>query len=471
VLLRADNAVIAPNVAPGNPYLGVMLPYTPLHHLLMAELGFPIVATSGNLTDEPICIDDYEALDRLSGIADLFLVHNRPIARQVDDSVVRIVAGQVQVLRRARGYAPLPIQINEPLPDILGVGGHLKNTVAASLGDQVFISQHIGDLESEPAFRVFERAIADFERLYDWSPQIVAHDLHPDYQSTRYAATLPQPKIAAQHHDAHVLACMAENHVAAPVLGVCWDGAGYGTDGTIWGGEWLLIREFDFERAAHLRPFQLPGGEHAIREPRRSALSLLYAIAGEAAFEMTHLAPVSQFSAQERRVFKAMLKNGMNAPVTSSMGRLFDGVAALLDLQQVASFEGQAAMALEFAATESSARYAFDFTNGVLDWEPLLRGLLEDLQAQIPTGEIAARFHNTLVEMIVAVAQHFGEPQVVLTGGCFQNKGLTERAIERLRAAGFTPYWHRQIPPNDGGIALGQVVAAAREYRRQQQCV
>jgi hydrogenase maturation protein HypF len=264
---------------------------------------------------------------------------------------------------------------------------------------------------------------------------------------------------------------MAENHVAAPVLGVCWDGTGYGTDGTIWGGEWLLIHEFDFERTAHLRPFQQPGSEQAIREPRRSALSLLYAIYGEAVFEMSHLALVRQFPAQQRRVFKTMLRNEINAPITSSMGRLFDGVAALLDLQQVASFEGQAAMALEFAVTPSQLSYNFTFEAGVLDWQPLVQGILDDLCAGLPTGAIAAKFHNTLVEMIVTVAQHIGEPQVVLTGGCFQNKVLTERAIERLRAAGFTPYWHRQVPPNDGGIVLGQIVAAAREYRRQQRCV
>jgi hydrogenase maturation protein HypF len=471
VLVRTVDAAVAPNVAPGNPHLGVMLAYTPLHHLLMAELGFPIVATSGNLTDEPICIDELEALERLSSIADLFVVHNRPIVRQVDDSVTRVVAGREQVLRRARGYAPFPIQTTETLPDILGVGGHLKNTIAASSGDQVFISQHIGNLETVQASRVFERTVTDFEMLYDWSPQIVAHDLHPDYHSTHYASAKSQPKIAIQHHYAHVLACMAEHHLDAPALGVCWDGTGYGPDGTIWGGEWLVIRENDFQRIAHLRMFRLPGGEQAVKEPRRSAVGLLYEIYGDAAVEMTHLAPVKDFTDRQREVLKVILKKGINAPVTSSMGRLFDGVAALLGLGLSASFEGQAAMALEFAVTPNPLSYDFHFTDGVVDWEPLLQGILDDLQAGLRTGEIAAKFHNALAEMVVTLALHIGQQNVMLTGGCFQNKYLTERAIERLRASGFTPRWHQEIPPNDGGLALGQVMAAARECWRQSLCV
>ncbi len=471
VLLPAASSVVAPIVAPQNPNLGVMLPYTPLHHLLLAELGFPIVATSGNLSGEPICIDEYEALDRLADIADRFLVHNRPIVRQVDDSVVQVVGGQVQVLRRARGYAPLPIELNKTLPAVLGVGGHLKNTVAASIGSKVFISQHIGDLETIAALRVFERTIADFESNYDWSPQLIAHDLHPDYQSTHYASNRPQPKIAVQHHFAHVLSCMAENRVNAPVLGVCWDGTGYGTDGTIWGGEWLLVRDDDFERVGHLRTFRLPGGDQAVQEPRRSALGLLYELFGDAAFALTDLAPISDFTAQERRVLKAMFMNSLNSPVTSSAGRLFDGVAAILDLCQHASFEGQAAMALEATASHSQLSYETCFTNDALNWEPLLLGILNDWQSGLEIREISAKFHNTLVEMIVSVAQQVGEPNVLLTGGCFQNKYLTERAIERLRAAGFIPHWQQRIPPNDGGIALGQVMAAANHYERLSSCV
>ena len=478
VLLRAADVTITEEVAPGNPYLGVMLPYTPLHHLLMAELGFPIVATSGNLAGEPICIDEYEALERLSGIADLFLVHNRPIVRQVDDSVVQVVAGHVQILRRARGYAPLPVHLDHTLPDILGMGAHQKNTIAASVGDRVFVSQHIGDLDTVEATHVFQRTIHDFETLYNWSPAIVAHDLHPDYLSTHHAAALPQPKVAVQHHYAHVLACMAENQISTPVLGVCWDGTGYGTDGTIWGGEWLRVSVEDdsgFERIAHLRSFRLPGGEQAVREPRRSAWGLLYEIYGDDVVGMTYLAPVSEFAKNERYVLATMLKSSLNSPVTSSMGRLFDGVAALIGLRQRVSFEGQAAMMLEFATDGAKSAEVYDFVFdpviGVVDWEPMLRGILRDLTSRLPVAGIAAKFHNTLVEMILAVARQTGEKNIALTGGCFQNRYLSEQAIERLRQAGFEPYWHRQVPPNDGGIALGQVIAAARKNRKEGLCV
>ncbi|MAS33833.1 MAG: carbamoyltransferase HypF [Anaerolineaceae bacterium] len=467
VLLRAKNALVAQHVAPGNPNLGVMLPYTPLHHLFMAELDFPVVATSGNRTSEPICIDEHEALARLSGIADLFLTHDRPIVRQVDDSVVRVVAGELQILRRARGYAPLPIHTRQPLPKILAVGGHLKNTIAASSGSRIFVSQHIGDLDSEPALAAFERTIRDFRTLYDWSPDVIAHDAHPDYRSTYYAAAQSRPTIAVQHHYAHLLACMAEHQVDAPILGVCWDGTGYGTDGTIWGGEWLLINDAGFERVAHLRSFCLPGGDRAVQEPRRAALGLLYKAFGESCVERLPAAVRQSFSPQERTAMLQMLRHGVNAPVTSSMGRLFDAVAALLNLHQTVSFEGQAAMALEAAAADSSRRYSFGFDDGMLDWEPMLRRILDDLDNGIDKGEIAAKFHNTLVDMVLAVARRIGERFVVLSGGCFQNKYLLEATIDRLWAEGLTPYWPQQVPPNDGGIALGQVMAAAREYRSE----
>ena len=472
VLLRAGEGSVAHSVAPENPYLGVMLPYTPLHHLLMRELGFPVVATSGNLSDEPICIDEQEALARLSGLADLFLVHNRPIVRQVDDSVVRVVAGQAQVLRRARGYAPFPVEVPQPLPDVLALGGQQKNTIAVSAGgDKVFLSQHIGDLETAGSFEVFQRTINDFRTLYDWSPAVIAHDLHPDYVPTHYVAELPQPRTEVQHHYAHVLACMAENQISAPALGICWDGTGYGSDGMIWGGEWLLVRDETFERVAHLRQFQLPGGEEAVREPRRVALALLYELYDDACIEMAHLAPVRSLTEVQRRVLYTMLRSRLNAPATTSMGRLFDGVAALLGLCQQTSFEGQAAMALEFAIEASEGRYAFGFKNGIVDWEPMLRSILDDLRLGRRTGEIAAKFHNTLAELIVALAWRVDQAKVVLTGGCFQNRYLTERTIERLRSEGFEPYWHQQVPPNDGGIALGQVIAAAREYRSKGPCV
>ncbi|MEJ5250750.1 MAG: carbamoyltransferase HypF [Chthonomonadetes bacterium] len=461
LLHRKVDADIAPSVAPGNPYLGVMLPYTPLHHLLLAELGFPVVATSGNLSDEPICTDEHEALQRLAGIADLFLVHNRPIARHVDDSVVRVLMGREMVLRRARGYAPLPVLVKEPLPPLLAVGAHLKNTVALSVGRQVFISQHIGDLETPQALEAFRRVTADVQALWEHQPQAVACDLHPDYLSTQSAHRMGLPVVSVQHHYAHVLACMAENEVAPPVLGISWDGTGYGVDGTVWGGEFLLVTETDFERVAHLRPFHLPGGDRAVKEPRRSALGVLYEMLGEQAFELLG----ERFTAYERHLLAQMLRQGVNAPVTTSAGRLFDAVASLVTGRQVANFEGQAAMELEFLVHSAPGgdSYPFTLSQGtprVLDWSPMVAAILQDVQQGVEPPMIALRFHNTLVEMMVAVAKAVGVERIAFSGGCFQNAYLTERAVHRLTEEGFRVHWHQRVPPNDGGIALGQVVAA-----------
>lgn len=467
VLVRqASPAPLKPtrSVAPRNPYLGVMLPYTPLHHLLMAELGFPVVATSGNLSDEPICTDEHEALERLNQIADLFLVHNRPIARHVDDSIVRIVGGRELVLRRARGYAPLPITLetgNSERKTVLAVGAHLKNTISLSVGSNIFISQHIGDLETAEAFGAFQRVIRDFEKLYEAQPSVIAHDLHPDYLSTKYAQQREIPKVGVQHHYAHVLACLAENELDGPVLGVSWDGTGYGLDGTIWGGEFLLATRESFTRVAHLRTFRLPGGEQAIKEPRRAALGVLYELFGDG-LKCADLAPIQSFSEHELELLLTMLQKNLNSPTTSSAGRLFDAVASLVGLRQISRFEGQAAMELEFAlhGMETDERYEFALAHEMLDWGSMLLGIISDVRAGASVGKIAAKFHNTLVEMIVTVAQRVGEERVVLTGGCFQNKYLTERAIARLRQEGFRVYWHQRVPPNDGGIALGQIVAA-----------
>jgi hydrogenase maturation protein HypF len=468
---NAPFSVIAPSVAPNNPYLGAMLPHTPLHHLLMAELSFPVVATSGNRSDEPICTDEHDALDRLRGIADVLLVHNRPIAHYVDDSVVRVVMNTAQVLRRARGYAPLPLTIaREPdAPPVLALGGHLKNSVALAVGNNVFISQHIGDLETALAYQAFTRMAADLPNVYAVQPQIVACDAHPDYLSTQYAKRLTQWPLAVQHHYAHVLSCMAEHTISAPVLGVAWDGTGYGGDGTLWGGEFLRINERGFLRVAHLRPFKLPGSKAAIREPRRSALGMLHEHVGDALWDMLDLAPVAACTPQERTIFGAMLQRNLNSPHTFAVGRLFDAVASIIGLRQHAQFEGQAAMELEFLQSDDTAEQGYQMdiessANGlVLDWRPLLDALLRDLRTGIVRPVIAARFHHTLVTMIVTVARQVGIQQVVLSGGCFQNRMLTERTTVALRDAGFQPYWHQQIPPNDGGIALGQVLAVARD--------
>jgi hydrogenase maturation protein HypF len=490
--VEQNHSLIAPSIAPNNPYLGVMLPYTPLHHLFLAEISFPVVATSGNLSDEPICTDEREALERLGGIADVFLVHNRPIVRHVDDSIVRVMLDRELVLRRARGYAPLPIMLSPRFSaldsrPILAVGAHLKNAVALSVGNQVFISQHIGDLETEQAHSAFRRVIADFEKLYEVRPQIIAADLHPDYLSTQFAQEMagragsPQPAdgaigtsrptkyIGVQHHIAHVLSCMAENEIAPPALGVSWDGTGYGLDGTIWGGEFFLITNESVERIAHFRPFRLPGGDKAVKEPRRTALGLLYEIFGDKVWEKKKLAPLAAFSVAELMTLKTMLARGVNSPLTSSAGRLFDVVASLINLRQQIRFEGHAAMELEFALDQVETEETYNLSlvtrhlSLVLDWSPMIEAILVDVQRGVSAGIISAKFHNALVEGIVAVAKHVGQNRVVLSGGCFQNRYLTECAVRRLQAEGFRPYWHQRVPPNDGGIALGQVVAALRQ--------
>ena len=503
VLLRRignRKSEIAHSVAPGSPCLGVLLPYTPLHHLLLPELGFPVIATSGNRSDEPICTDEQEALGRLGGIADLFLVHNRPIVRPVDDSVVRVLLGRELVLRRARGYAPLPItlksKVRNPKSEVIcAVGAHLKNTVALAVGPQVFVSQHLGDLETAAAYDAFRRAIADLQRLHEARPEIIAADLHPDYLSTKFArewaASAGGPRcVGVQHHLAHVLSCMAENELAAPVLGVAWDGTGYGPDGTVWGGEFFHVTETAAERVAHWRTFRLPGGDAAAKEPRRAALGLLHGTFGDAAFDLGDRPTLRAFSGAELAALRTMLTQGVNSPRTSSVGRLFDAVASLIGLRQRMRFEGQAAMDVEFAADGASGEepYPLRMEDGgwrmavtaaaashsalcaphsafLLDWAPMVQAILADSERGVPAGEMSARFHETLAEAIVAVARRVGEPRVVLSGGCFQNRRLTERAVRRLEADGFRPYWHQRIPPNDGGVALGQVVAARRALK------
>jgi hydrogenase maturation protein HypF len=501
VLLRKivnRQSSIVNSVAPGNPNLGVMLPSNPLHHLLLLDLDFPVVATSANLSDEPICTDEHEALERLHGIADAFLVHNRPIVRHLDDSIVRVMLGRETVLRRARGFAPLPVQLKSKVQSpkskvVLAVGAHLKNSVALAVGENVFISQHIGDLETEEANRAFRRVAGDLPKLYDVRPEIVAADLHPDYLSTRFAiemccqrpagssknadgsaGKMPAARlIGVQHHVAHVLSCLAENEVSLPALGVAWDGTGYGTDGMIWGGEFFLVRDDSVERVASLRSFRLPGGDAAVREPRRAALGLLFDLFGEAIFDRNGLPTVAAFSAAEWTLLETMLKRGLNSPKTSSMGRLFDAVASIAGLRQQMRFEGQAAMELEFALdginTDEAYSLPIEEMRGernqspmILDWQPLIEAVLFDMQGGTGIGEISAKFHNALAEAVVEVARRTGMARVAMSGGCFQNRYLIERVVTRLREEKFSPYWHQRVPSNDGGIALGQVIAALR---------
>ena len=472
LLKRLENSSgISESIAPGNPYLGVMLPYTPLHQILMKELGFPIVATSGNLSDEPICIDEKEALTRLKGIADAFLVHNRPIKRHVDDSIVRIILDREMVVRRARGYAPLPIQIKESNGSILAVGAHLKNTIALSVSNNIFISQHIGDLETKEAYNAFENVITDFEDMYDMKPANVVCDLHPNYISTHYAQNSNMNVVSVQHHYAHILSCMSENDVEGNVLGVSWDGTGYGMDGTIWGGEFLKVDGSSFNRFAHLRQFRLPGGEIAIKEIWRIAAGLLFEIFGERYPENSTMS-FKDISVVRLSMVNKMLEQNINSPITSSAGRLFDAIAAITGVSQYSHFEGQAAMMVEFSAERVNTDEVYPFhvlendgdneVRYVLDWEPMIKEILIDVNNEINTNAIAAKFHNTLSDMIVETANRSVEKKIVLSGGCFQNKYLLERTVNQLIEKGFHPYWHQRVPTNDGGISLGQVASFIR---------
>ena len=469
LLRRIDNTGLAESIAPGNPYVGAILPYTPLHHLLMRELGSPVIATSGNISDEPICTHEQEAVLRLNGIADIFLVHNRTIVRHVDDSVVRVMAGRELVLRRARGFAPLPVPFNRSARDVVAVGAHQKSAIAASIGDQVFISQHIGDLETAAAYGAFEQVLEDFANLYELQTKKIACDQHPDYFSSQYARKQGKADIVAvQHHYAHALACMAENQIEGPALAITWDGSGYGPDGTVWGGEFLTITPDGFERFGHLRTFHLPGGEKAVKEPRRVALSILRQAYGSEFDDLGDLATFQAFSELERQLLLEMMGRNLHAPLTSSAGRLFDAVASIVGVRQICRFEGQAAMELEFLThnVETDDSYSVELATEreclVLDWAPMVRSIVCDMKRDVARNCVAGKFHNTLAEMMVKVATASGQNQIVLSGGCFQNRYLTERAVKRLSEAGFQAYWHQRVPPNDGGIALGQVAALSR---------
>lgn len=469
---RTGGAVdVAAPVAPNNPWLGVMLPSTPLHHVLLADVGEAVVATSGNRAEEPICTDEDEALDRLAGLADCFLVHNRPIVRHVDDSIARVQLGREVVLRRARGYAPLPVTLAAAVPSIVAVGAHQKNTVAVSVDALVFLSQHIGDLDTPEARGAFTRVLGSLQALYNVTPERMAADAHPDYASTRVAVASGVPVTLVQHHLAHVLSCAAEHDLAGEWLGVAWDGTGAGPDGTIWGGEFLLVDDERWARLACLRPFQLPGGERAVREPRRAAFGVLHELGALPADPQRGVV-----SDAEHGLWRRAIERHLNAPVTSSAGRLFDAVASLLGVRHHASYEGQAAMELEWGADQhEQAAYPWSLDAGgqrqstpplVADWAPAIQALLEDRATGTPVPVMAARWHNTMADVIVTVAAAAGRPRVVLSGGCFQNVLLVKQVDRRLRAIGLTPYWHQRVPTNDGGIALGQVVGAAHERRQ-----
>lgn len=451
VLLRRKAGIkIADEVAPRNPYLGVMLPYSPIHHMLMERLKIPIVATSGNLTDEPIVTDEEEAIQRLKGVADAFLVHRRPILRHMDDSVAFISGGREIVIRRARGYAPLPVLTKVKLRKVLALGAHLKNTIAISSSEKVFVSQHIGDLETYEAVKAFENVIDDFLRLFNFEPELIACDMHPEYISTKYAeeisSKLKVPLVKIQHHHAHAVSCMAENELSGEVLAISWDGTGFGTDGTVWGGEFLLCDYKNFRRVATFRKFPLPGGEKAIKEPRRVAIAILEEIG----------APILEhLKDNDIDMLLSMVRRGLNSPLCSSVGRLFDAMSAILGLKLKSSFEGQAAMELQFCAENSRTKDSYPFEleerDGIIeiDWRPIFSAALDDGSSK---EDIAMKFHDTLVDVIRKVVDIIGAEKVVLSGGCFQNRILLNKLSEF--------YFHQRVPPNDGGISLGQAVSA-----------
>lgn len=467
-------STLADGVAPDNTRIGIMLPCSPLHHLLLAYLAFPLVATSGNLSHEPIYIDNQQAIDRLANIADFFVIHNRPILRPVDDSVVQTIHNEPTLLRTARGYAPVTIKLADnqsaqhPQRPTLAVGGHLKNTFAISQGDYAMISQHNGDLESLEAVTGFKQNIADLSQLLEYHPELIAQDQHPEYASSLYAKSLHLPTVNVQHHHAHLLSCMTEHAIKPPLLGIVCDGNGLGDNGTLWGGEFFTLDpSSSISRIASLRPFSLLGGAIAIKEPRRSALAMLWEYMGDNVFEHSSLAPVAAFTEEEKALLQPMLNKRINSPRSSSLGRLFDCVASLLDLCQVSSYEGQAAQRLEqcFAATASDDFYRVlwqqDKDLARFDWQPLLGDIIDDLNNAVPKPLIACKFHNTLVEMMVDMTHKSGQKRVILSGGSFQNRYLSETLIRRLLDLDIKVYWQQKLPCNDGGLALGQLVAVA----------
>ncbi len=459
LLKRNETIAITQAVAHEQKLLGVMLAYSPLHHLLLRDFGLPVVATSGNRANEPICIDNVQALKNLADIADYFLTHNRPILRPLDDSIVRVINHKITLLRRARGFAPLPTKIPIFESGKFAVGGQMKNTVAISHKNQVILSQHLGDLDSESTRQQFQITLDDLQQFYGFKALKVMHDLHPDYVSTQFVANLNIEKHAVQHHYAHALSCMAENNLQPPVLGIVWDGSGFGLDGTIWGGEFLLINKHGFERFAHFRTFSLVGGFKAIQEPRRAALALLFEIYGEAAFEKFAV----NFSTTEKNLLKMALSKQLNCPKTSSVGRLFDAVANLLEICHINQYEGHAATLLENCAAsfETTDFYDFEISDTmplIIDWQIMIEGILIDKQTQ-PTNYCAAKFHNSLAKISVEIAKRANQQNIVLSGGCFQNALLTETVFTALTSANFSVSCHQNVPPNDGGLALGQLYA------------
>jgi hydrogenase maturation protein HypF len=461
LLPRVANGTLATAVAPGNRRIGLLLPYTPLHHLLLGDFGSPIVLTSANVSDEPIVYRDEDALSRLKNIADAFLVHDRAIHTRTDDSVVRPVRGRVQLQRRSRGYAPEPVTLHRKVPrHVLGCGAELKNTFCLAKDDHAFVSHHIGDLENYETLKSYTEGIRHWRELFDVTPAVVAHDLHPEYLSTKYALELEGvERVGVQHHHAHIASCLADNGEDGPVLGVAFDGTGYGTDGTIWGGEFLLADLAGFQRVGHLQTVPMPGGAAAVREPWRMAAAHLDA-AGITVEDLK-----TRHEERWDDVIK-MARSRLNSPLTSSAGRLFDAVAALLGVRDSVNYEGQAAVELEqLADPEERGIYPVGINRNQVSTVDLIRAVAEDQRSHTHQKIIAARFHNSIADVIARLCDQLRIAETVaLSGGVFQNALLLDRTMEALNNKGFRVLTHSRVPVNDGGISLGQVaVAAARE--------
>jgi hydrogenase maturation protein HypF len=494
ILLRREDSVIAQAVAPGQNTLGVMLPYTPLHYLLFepipgeneAQPGLSaLVMTSGNLSEEPIAIENDEARQRLAGLADAFLFHDRPIRTRCDDSVVRIYpvsippANPELPLRRSRGYAPYPVHMPWQAPSVLAFGAELKNTFCITRQDYAFLSHHIGDLENYETLRSFEDGVQHFEHLFRIKPDLLACDLHPDYLATRYAlersAQGGLPAFQIQHHHAHIAACMLENGLPGeqPVIGVSFDGTGYGDDGAIWGGEFLIADYHGYQRPFHLSYARLPGGDKAIHEPWRMALAWLQRCGlpwPQTIAPLVYLQAVSANPQQQLDALASQLRTGLNASSTSSMGRLFDAVSALIGVRQVANYEAQAAIELEALSDPGEKRsYKFTIAAGEIDPTPVFAAILDDLEAGITSTQISARFHNAVAQMVLDVCQElrarYAIQQVCLSGGVWQNVTLLACTVPLLRRENFQVHLHHLVPPNDGGIALGQAAIAAWHWK------
>jgi hydrogenase maturation protein HypF len=485
ILKRRYDCSLPTNLAPGQDTLGVMLPYTPLHYLLFSssqdsEIKRALVMTSGNLSEEPIAIDNQEALSRLEALADAFLLHNRPIKTRCDDSVMLVAQDthpKIFPLRRSRGYAPLPIQIAWDTPPLLAVGTEMKNTYCLVRGTYAFVSHHIGDMENFETFQSFENGIIQYENLFRIKPELIACDLHPDYMATRYAherASREQiPLIQIQHHHAHITSCMADNNIPSnqKVIGVAFDGTGFGADGAIWGGEFMLASYNSYQRLAHLQYLPLPGGDTAIHHPARIALAYLWASGLEWSSD---LPPVQAVDAQEKKVLLYQLENNINSIQTSSMGRLFDAVAALLGVRAKVNYEAQAAIELEaMADLDESGTYPFEISCSIknmttIDPAPLINSVIEDYRNNQPLSQISARFHNTIAEIVgevvASMRSTYQVNTVALSGGVWQNLFLLRKTIKTLRYNGFQVLTHQQVPPNDGGVSLGQAVTAYHRF-------